>query len=527
MRQVNLTGGLGMDRPLPMKWLIALALIVELFAASPASAGGLGLAPGSPFSTGGIYPAAVAVGDFNGDGRLDALFANKRSGNVSMLLGNGLGGLSPAPGSPFPTGAPLYPASLAVGDLTGDGHLDAVVANTSGSVSLLIGDGRGGLKPAPGSPFPTGGLDPESLALGDFNGDGNLDVAIANTKSGDVSVLLGDGHGGLRPAPGSPFATGGSRPASLAVGDFNGDGRLDVAVANQSSGDVSLLLGDGQGRLRPATGSAFATGGFRPVSLAAGDFNGDGRLDVAVANQSSGDVSLLLGDGHGGLRPAPGSPFATGGFHPVSLRAADLNGDGRLDVVAANLSGEVSVLLGDGHGTLTPATGSPFEDGGFHPISVALGDFNGDGKPDVVAANASSDDASVLLNGGPAIASTCAISPRPLTVSSGGVVGVRVTCPFRAIGTLVLSSAPTAKARGGHSRKGRRGVLAKRGFKIRRAGATALVKLRLSSKARRRVTQSRKLQVVATIVARRAGARSPVTRSTQAITLEGRTKKRH
>src|SRR5205085_10059268 len=239
--------------------------------------------------TGGSHPISIAAGDFNNDSAPDMAVVNTTSGDVSVLLGNGLGALAPAAGSPFSTVAPLNPVSAAVGDIDGDRLPDLVVANNTGTLSILLGDGHGGLAPAPGSPMPAGGIGPMSVGLGDFNGDGRPDVAVANNSSGDVSVLLGVGAGRLVRAPGSPFSTGGYRPVALAVGDFNRDGRLDVTVANDSSGDQSLLLGDGQGRLSPAPGSPFAIDAYRPWSTTVGDFNNDGKLDVATVNHSSGD----------------------------------------------------------------------------------------------------------------------------------------------------------------------------------------------------------------------------------------------
>ena len=139
-----------------------------------------------------------------------------------------------------------------------------------------------------------------------------------------MSVLLGDGQG--RFGPGAGFSSGGIRPAGVTTGDFNGDGRPDIAAVNNGSGDVAVLLGDGQGRFGAASGSPFSSGGTRPVGIAGGDYNGDGKLDVVAINSSSGDLSVLLGDGRGGLHPASGSPFSTGGFRPVSARSATSTG---------------------------------------------------------------------------------------------------------------------------------------------------------------------------------------------------------
>src|ERR1017187_1516271 len=157
----------------------------------------------------------------------------------------------------------------------------------------------------PGSPF-TVAPNPMSVAVGDFNGDGKSDLAIAN-GDGTVTVLLGNGAGGFAAAPGSPFAAG-SGPSSVAVGDFNGDGKPDLAIADYNGDNVTVLLGAGTGRFTAAPSSPFPAGS-QPISVAVGDFNGDGKLDVAIANYNSNNVTVLLGDGAGGCTAAPGSPF--------------------------------------------------------------------------------------------------------------------------------------------------------------------------------------------------------------------------
>jgi hypothetical protein len=149
--------------------------------------------------------------------------------------------------------------------------------------------------------LPSGGAEPEAIAAGDFNGDGTADIAVANFLSNDVSILLADGAGGLAPASGSPVAAG-SAPLAVAAGDFNGDGRLDLAVANNASNDVSILLGNGAGGFSPPSAVAVGSG---PQSIAIGRFDAGGTLDLAVANNVDDTVSILLGDGAGGFAPGP------------------------------------------------------------------------------------------------------------------------------------------------------------------------------------------------------------------------------
>jgi hypothetical protein len=228
---------------------------------------------------------------------------------------------TPAPGSPVPVG--LTPESVAEGDFNGDGKLDLAIVNAaSNTVTVLLGNGTGGFTAAPGSPFPVG-TGPQFVVVGDFNEDGKPDLAIANAGSDNVTVLLGNGTGGFTAAPGSPLAAG-SNPHSVAVGDFNGDGKLDLTIANAGSNNVTVLLGNGTGGFTVAPGSPFPVGST-PESMAVGDFNGDGKPDLAIANSFGNNVTVLLGNGAGGFTAAPGSPFPAGAV-PSSLAVGDFNG---------------------------------------------------------------------------------------------------------------------------------------------------------------------------------------------------------
>ena len=196
------------------------------------------------------------------------------------------------------------------GDFNGDGIPDLAIADFVGdNVTVLLGNGAGAFTAVTGSPFAVG-KNPEAIAVGDFNGDGFQDLAVANEKDSTVTVLLGNGSGGFTAASGSPFTVG-SNPFSVAVGDFNNDGILDLATANFSSNNVTVLLGDRFGGFVAATGSPF-NAGSGPSSIVAGDFNGDGMQDLATANFDSDNVTVLLGNGSGGFTASTGSPFAVG-----------------------------------------------------------------------------------------------------------------------------------------------------------------------------------------------------------------------
>jgi hypothetical protein len=270
----------------------------------------------------------------------------------------------------------------------------------AGGAALSLQEPRAASLFAPGIDI-TVGRQPTDVAIGDINGDGRLDILAANAGSDDVTVLLGDGRGGSRPAPGSPFALG-PKPHRVALGDVNRDGRLDLATTEHDSHDVRVFLGRGEGSFAPAAGSPFAAlASGRPHNhgLVFTDVDGDGSLDLATSNQNDSSVSVLLGDGRGGFRSSPGSPFRVGRA-PYPLAAGDVTGDGQVDIVTPDVgSNTITVLAGDGAGRFATAEGSPYAVA-FRPYAVALGDLNGDGRPDIVAAHDDITLLTVLLNDG-------------------------------------------------------------------------------------------------------------------------------
>ena len=302
---------------------------IGAFEVQPACSG-IAFAPPVNFGVGDA-PYSVTTADFNADGILDLATANITTANVSILLGNGLGGFSAAPS----VGVGSSPVSVTTGDFNADGKLDLATANAgSDNISVLLGSGNGTFPAADN--FATGD-NPISVTTGDFDGDGKLDLATLNVISKDVSVLLGNGVG-VFPTVVSSFT--GYALNSVTTGDFNTDGKLDLAAANSGSDAVSVLLGDGAGKLGSA--NHFGVGSF-PTSVAAGDFNADGKVDLATANQNSGNVSVLLGDGSGSFGTA--MEFGVGDA-PRSVTTGDFNADGKLDLATANgYSNDVSVLL--------------------------------------------------------------------------------------------------------------------------------------------------------------------------------------
>ncbi|MFY9825851.1 MAG: VCBS repeat-containing protein [Thermoanaerobaculia bacterium] len=297
------------------------------------------------------------------------------------------------------------PASVAIADVNRDGKPDLVVANSgSGDVTVLLGDGKGGFAPAPGSPFPAG-KNPNDVAVGDFDGDGTPDLAFPNHDTHGVTVLLGDGKGSFRPAPGSPLTVESRpHPHGIAAGDFNGDHALDLAVESWGDDAVEVHFGNGKGGFA-SPGRRFPVGRMPYQRLRSADVNRDGKADLLTTNFEEGSVSVLLGDGKGGFHNAPGSPFPAG-RSPFCQAIADVNGDGKLDLVVGGFSGHpedpsadgVSVLLGDGKGAFRLLPGSPFA-AGRTPVAVAVGDLNGDGVPEIAVANMAGDTATILTRG--------------------------------------------------------------------------------------------------------------------------------
>ena len=261
------------------------------------------------------------------------------------------------------------------------------------------------------------GITPISVAVGDFNGDGKQDLALPNNieDGGTVSVLLGDGAGHFGTAR-SSFA--GGYPLSVAVGDFNGDGRQDLAVTNTATDDVSILLGDGTGGFSRAP-DVFP--GSEPYSVAVGDFNGDGRQDLAVANDLSNNVSVAVGDGTGRFGAVVN--FGTGTL-PTGVAVGDFNGDGKQDLAVSNYgTNNVSILSGDGAGRFSAAVNFG---AGSGPFSVAVGDFNGDSKQDLAVPNGVSNNVSLLLGNGDGTfnaATNFAVGTTPLSVAVGDFNG--------------------------------------------------------------------------------------------------------
>ncbi len=353
----------------------------------------------------GTSPGAIVAGDFTGDGILDLAVADEGGlvnfsdstsspGSVSVLLGNGDGSFRSS--ATYSVG--VYPDAIVPGDFTGDGHLDLAIANNgSSTVSILLGNGDGTFQV---SAIDEVALNPSSIAAGDFNGDGNLDLAVASQVEDSVTLLLGRGDGTFLPLipAGNPA---GPSPYALVAGDFTGNGRTDL-VARDTGQTTATLLGNGDGTFQSPLLSTVGEGpntNLDGESIAQGDFNGDGNLDVAVANQGSNTISILLGDGDGTFQPAVTYEV---GEEPSAIVAGDFTGNGILDLAVANWQDDtISVLLGNGDGSFQPQVTYPV---GSTPDAIFAGDFSGNGIDDLAVVNlnpnGSGGSVSILMGNG-------------------------------------------------------------------------------------------------------------------------------
>jgi hypothetical protein len=350
----------------------------------------------------GREPVSVEIADVNRDGKPDLVVADSASDAVTVLLGDGRGGFAPAPGSPFPAGK--SPNDVAAADVNHDGNPDLVFANHDTTyLTLLLGDGRGGFAPAPSSPITVHSRPhPHGVVAADFDGDGNLDLATDSWGENKITVLWGDGKGDFT-SPGTTFDVGPHPYQRLRSADLNGDGRADIVTTNLDGASVTVLLSDGKRGFVQPTGSPFPAGP-EPFGVAIGDVNGDGRLDLAIGNwggqpqDSSFDaVHVLVGDGKGGFTPLATSPLKAGRA-PARVAVGDLNGDGLGDLAVANYVGDdVTIFYGGRRGLRR----GPTLPAGHRPSGIAVGDLNGDGLGDVVTADSADGTVTLFLSKGP------------------------------------------------------------------------------------------------------------------------------
>jgi hypothetical protein len=384
------------------------------------------------YDSGGGATSSVAVADVNRDGKPDLLVLNQcglgpecEDGNVGVLLGNGDGTFQPAVSYSLDG----LGDSIAVADVNGDGKLDIIVAN--GNVSVLLGNGDGTFQPAVTNV--SGGLGADSLVVADINGDGKPDLIVVTGSI--VGVLLGNGDGTFQPAV--TYASGGLDANSVAVADINGDGKPDIIVTNScadstcANGNVGVLLGNCDGTFQPAL--TYGSGGLDADSVAVADVNGDGKPDLLVANNcafdqlecANGSAGVLLGNGDGTFQSAVS--YLSPGQSAETLMVGDVNQDGKPDLLVYNDSvltfgpydGVVNLMLGNGDGTFQAASGYDFGVGGSAHApgdAFALADVNGDGKPDLLVTSTCGPDSCNI--GGVGVFLNISLAPASTTLST-------------------------------------------------------------------------------------------------------------
>ncbi|MFI5454073.1 MAG: FG-GAP-like repeat-containing protein [Isosphaerales bacterium] len=358
---------------------------------------GLGLPAGDTYGP-------MVAGDFNGDGKLDLAIADISNNTVLLLLGNGDG--------TFQTGTTYvaaelqmdYGNSLVAGDFNGDGKLDLALDWSIGArIDVLLGNGDGTFQPPQVYQF-SGFNDPGPMVAGDFNNDGKLDLAVANLE-GTIDVLLGHGDGTFGVGPYRlPVVTGADLDiASLVAGDFNRDGKLDLAASSSDDANIEVFLGNGDGSFQGPTDYPVK---FSGTTIYAGDSNGDGELDLILWGGSGytiygGDafIWLLAGNGDGTFQTPRSIGQIASSPRVLGVLTGDFNGDGKLDLIeAVDQPNSLGVLLGNGDGTFQ-ASGSAGPTDTL-PSSVALGDFNGDGRVDMAVPSVPLGSITILLGDG-------------------------------------------------------------------------------------------------------------------------------
>jgi hypothetical protein len=347
----------------------------------------------------GKAPGCVEIADLNNDKLPDLVVTNEGDSSVTILLGKGKTEFEEAKGSPFPAGHSVN--DVAIGDFNNNGNLDLAFANHERKyLTVLLGDGHGNFAASPRSPFPVEVIPhTHGIATGDFNNDRRLDVVTDSWGNDQIEVLFGDSITGFK-IPGTFFKVGKHPYQRVRAADINNDGNADIITTNLEGNNATILLGNGQGNFNEPMGSPFPCGDA-PFGVAIGDVNADGKPDLAIINSPASTtdrtgkngLTVLLGDGTGKFITMKGSPYEAGKI-PNRVAIGDVNGDGINDIVTSdNDSNKIYLFLMNKNGSVLSSSSITV---GTHPKGVAIVDLNGDGKGDIVVCNNLDNNISII-----------------------------------------------------------------------------------------------------------------------------------
>ncbi len=342
------------------------------------------------FNGTGSFILLIVSTDFNNDGHWDLAATIYYENTVSISLGIGDGTFQ-LPAMSFPTSG-TNPYGLVSQDFNNDGNFDLAITNEgSDSISILLGQGNGSFQ-LPAMTFATGGSLPPAIIVVDVNNDGKIDLAVINTGSNTIGILLGMGNGSFH-VPAILYATG-SNPTELASGDFNRDGNIDIAVTCRYTTQMLIFLGFGNGSFYTNYTGYYA--GYFAFPVKTADFNGDSKLDIVTASQYDSTINIFIGTGTGTFVMASPATYVSGSA-PIDIAVQDMNEDSIIDLVVVNEGdNSISIYLGNGNGTFQPP--QIFLSGGTLPTSIAIQDFNEDGTYDFAVSNQGSNSICILLS---------------------------------------------------------------------------------------------------------------------------------